>query len=464
MMATLSSVLFLSPWSSCLVALAFQARQPPSSYHRIEVTSLQSYLATSIDISESAPRNVASLYSWAGDYGIQTTPGFELASDDGLDVYAITNQYLPADSPILCIPNELILSGRKAREELGGGSTENNPAEQTLINLETSEHMSEISKSISQFYLFLKVLKEYELGAESPWYPWLDSLPRYFSNGASMTDFCFGCLPPYAAQQALDERKRLENFIRALHDVPYISQDSKNNVALTTWAFSVVQTRYQEMEEDGDLCLAPMADFFNHGGAEGVDVYVTFDDDGNCYAYSTREVGAGEPLRLCYGDSTNPSQLLAKFGFLDESSPATFCKYIIHNPPAEIFDMGYPTGMLFYQNGGISNEVWDVLLYNELGKISLQEQQAFYQAHMMGDDATKQGYHNQYFSQTFAELQRHVNHILNEVEELGIGLETQVDQGKDRERHPRLPLLMRHNEFVKNTFELVQQNMDTMVS
>ena len=109
----------------------------------------------------------------------------------------------------------------------------------------------------------------------------------------------------------------------------------------------MVHTRYFEIP-DGEYCIAPMADFFNHGGGAGNDIaYVN--EEGNCYAYSTRDVPAGQLLRVCYGGPTNPSNLLARYGFLDESSPGTFCKYVVANPSQEVFNLGYPGQMLFYK-------------------------------------------------------------------------------------------------------------------
>jgi len=368
----------------------------PSTTRRTTTTTTNTELSqssfstsTTIDITESAPRDIASLYEWGANYGIQTCDGFELTSDDGVDVYAMTHHPLPAHSPIICVPSDLVLTGSKAREELGGDAFR---AEQILLNSHdaSSEHMAEISERISQFYLVLKVLAEYERGVSSPWYPWLNSLPRFYCNGASMTDFCFGCLPPYAAELALAEKKRLNQFVEALKEVPFLSQGSKGDVDLTTWAYSVVQTRCSENPDDGDVCLVPMADFFNHQGAE-TDVYLSYDDDGNCFAYTTQDVPAGQPLRVCCGDPTNPSKLLAKYGFLDESSSATFAKYIVSNPTPEIFDMGYPAGMLFYQDGSISQEVWDTILYKELDKVRTlvsfidDGQQSHDQAHSMAD-------------------------------------------------------------------------------
>ena len=207
------------------------------------------------------------------------------------------------------------------------------------------------------------------------------------------------------------------------------------------------------------MALVPMVDYLNHGAEPNVDI--SYDGEGNCYVYSLRDVGTGEPLVFSYGDSTNPSNLLARYGFLDESSSATFCKYVIENPTGEMFDLGYPSSMYFYNDGSISNEVWDVLLY-ELLKVSPEEQQYFYQAHVSGDEGTKASYHDQYFAQTYKSISSHVDYILNELEELGIGLETQIAQGQDKTRHPRLPLIQRHNAFVKATFDNVRQNLDNM--
>lgn len=440
------------PWAtlsfSVDVASAFQARSPSSSsllpHRQYHTTKLRSSLASTIDATEFAPRDINPLYEWAAGYGVQTAECFELSSEDGVDIYAIANQNLPAESPVVCVPSDLIITGYNARMELGAEAV----AAERAIKL--PDHVP--------FYLFLKVLKEYELGEQSPWYTWLNSLPRYYGSGASMTDFCYSCLPPYAAKQARNGKSQLKRFELALDEIPFLSDECKSNSDLTKWAYNVVYTRYQE-KEGGDFCLVPMADYFNHGGTE-VDVYISFDQEGNCFAYTTRDVPAGQPLKICYGDPTNPSQLLARYGFLDESSPGTYCKWIAEEASTELFNLGYPSSMLFYNDGGISNEVWDVLLHEELGKVNYDEQQAFYQAHMSGDEATKSNYHSQYFPQTLAALQKHVDYILNELGELGVWQMT----GLNADRHPRLPLIMRHNEFVKNTFDLVKQNLNNMSS
>lgn len=93
--------------------------------------------------------------------------------------------------------------------------------------------------------------------------------------------------------------------------------------------------------------------------------------------------------------------------------------------------------------------------------MSLEEQDAFYQAHMTGDEATKQYYHEQYFPQTLEVLRKHVDYLMNELEDLSESSWRKTFR-KDRDSHPRLPLLLRHNNFLRVIFELVQQNLDGM--
>ncbi len=139
-----------------------------------------------------------------------------------------------------------------------------------------------------------------------------------------MTDLCFGCWPPHAAGLALAEKKRYKQYVEALSNIEFLSEQCKQSEEVTRWAFNVVFTRNMELP-GGDLALVPMADYLNHGAEPNVDI--SYDEEGNCYVYSMREVGAGEPLVFPYGDSTNPSNLLARYGFLDELALPPFDKH-----------------------------------------------------------------------------------------------------------------------------------------
>uniref|UniRef100_A0A7S1YVE7 SET domain-containing protein n=1 Tax=Ditylum brightwellii TaxID=49249 RepID=A0A7S1YVE7_9STRA len=191
---------------------------------------------------------------------------------------------------------------------------------------------------------------------------------------------------------------------------------------------------------------------FNHGSAE-TEVEYVYDEDGNCYVQTIRDVPAGSPLRMSYGDPTNPSFLFARYGFLDESSPATFCKLIPSHISEEMQNIGYAHNrMLFFKDSGdVSQEVWDVLLYQVLGENDEWKQKEFYEAHMNGDYDTKESIHEQYRSQTMAKLLDHIDSFLYQLEKL-----SEKTYGRSVDDHPRLPLILRHNEFVRDTFLTVR--------
>ena len=83
--------------------------------------------------------------------------------------------------------------------------------------------------------------------------------------------------------------------------------------------------------------------------------------------------------------------------------------------------------------------------------------QGFYQAVVGGDENTKQQYHNQYFQYTKEELQRHVDSTLADLDRL-----SSIAQSYDVRTHPRVPVILQHNAFVKETFLRVKQTLDVM--
>jgi hypothetical protein len=111
--------------------------------------------------------------------------------------------------------------------------------------------------------------------------------------------------------------------------------------------------------------------------------------------------------------------------------------------------------MLFYRDGGMLPEVWDVLCYQELGKVSCGAKLFFYCAHVMGNDSMKGGHWERCFPAMLLVLHAHLDLILNELEESALGLKIQRGQGRDTALHLRLLLIMRHTKFVRDTFEAV---------
>lgn len=162
-------------------------------------------------------------------------------------MFAVATEDIPAGSAIMYTPANMFISSYGAKEEFG--------------TLEKAEKMIQDlagPEQLPMFYVFVKLLYEYEQGTESPWFPWLNSLPRVFDSGAAMTPTCYDCLPPLAAKYAMAERVKYINCKQALREVDFISEETKKNDAVTKWAYNILGTR--SFEVGGEMMIVPMAD------------------------------------------------------------------------------------------------------------------------------------------------------------------------------------------------------------
>ena len=258
--------------------------------------------------------------------------------------------------------------------------------------------------------------------------------------------------PPYAAYMALRERKAFVSFQKAVRNAPF-NEDVLKNVTALKWAYNVALTR--SVEYDGERTIAPMADMFNHGVE--TEVQLSYDGNGDCYAVAQYDIPAGSPLRVSYGDPTDPTPLFARYGFLDESSPGTFCKLMHMREEMEALGYTYANLLFYRATGGISPEVYDVVLYYCLRKNDQGLADGFYQAASSGDDGTKAQYHEQYWQYTKEEMEKHVNNMLRDLDKW-----SEKANSYDVSTHPRVPLILQHNAFVKETFLNVKANLSTM--
>lgn len=435
-----------APWSS---------RAADASLASALNSEMSGGYAAPINIDESAPRDVETFEEWATNYGIQRAAGLQLAyssNDDGYsggtvgwDVSFATDQAIPTGTCVLCVPEAVILTSAKAMAELRTHAMD--PAEKIVssINAETE---------LRQYYLMVKLLVEYEKGALSPWFAWLNSLPRYYTNAASMTPFCCLCLPSLMRKLTVKERGNMERLsVSSIKLIPFLAEATKHDVGLCNWVYQIVYTRAFEAA-DGDLKIVPMGDMFNHGSAY-TEIDPSYDDAGNYYAYTTYDVPAGSPLRTSYADPTNPSFLFARYGFLDETTPATFCKLIPAHLNKDMEALGYAEStMLFYRTGEVSQEVWDIFLYQHLSATKIGDRRALMAAHKTEDYNAKQMLHEKYYSETSQLLLEHINGFLDQLDQLSG--KAGDDSRRNVEEHPRLPLILKHNQFVRDTFMTVR--------
>lgn len=214
------------------------------------------------------------------------------------------------------------------------------------------------------------------------------------------------------------------------------------------------------MEVGGERVLIPLADMFNHGSS-GHEVEISYDEEGSCMVYATQDVQSGSPLRLSYGDYylTNPSATFARYGFIDETCPSTFCKMMDIIPSTELREIGMSfSRMIFYKTGEVSQEVYDVLLHQILSN-NRPAQEEFFNACVNGDESTKSAYHQQYMGETIKKLKNHVDKFLKDLDDL-----EKKAASKDLEKHPRLPLIVGHNQFVRQTFSAVKEQIDPIAA
>lgn len=401
-----------------------------------------------LSLERNTQRRVDQFQGWAAEYGVQAENGFHLVGemvDGNEDYHASTSTGAAQGSRVLFVPGEMILSASRIAEEYQGY------ADQALQILEEKG----VIHLYQQFYLFLKILLEYEQGTNSPYYPWMESLPRKWNTAVSFDYFCMSTLPPYIKKVCTAEREQLSAFREAVKALDYLSPESKADNGLMQFAYNVVFTRSWPTG-DGDYRIAPVADYFNHDYPDNV--AVCYNENGDCEVFLKEDVAPGSALTLSYGMPTNPSQLLAKYGFLNEA-PATYCKVLFTNPSQKLKDVGYdPDKMLFYtDDGGISPQVWDVMLYSKLERTPgmADAKNAFYEAHMSGDEETKFAIHSQFQEATCTVLLEHVDGILKEVAQLT----RMMEQFRNEDKHPRLPLLLNHHAMVTCTFSKVRENI-----
>ena len=214
---------------------------------------------------------------------------FRLYSEDGSDYQLITQSPIPGGSTVIYVPSEVVLSSDKVVNQFGNSLQQ---AESVLVQMDQGTQAR-----LPLFRLMVKILAEYDAGQDSPFYPWLNSLPKQYYNGVSMTDACFDCLPPYAGwlvrtntyidwsangffftnfnpvfhdiafDKASNERINYLHFANALRKgyVP-LSQETLYDEQVVKWAYNVALTRFNEIwQPSRQKLIAPMADMVSRG-------------------------------------------------------------------------------------------------------------------------------------------------------------------------------------------------------
>jgi hypothetical protein len=110
-------------------------------------------------------------------------------------------------------------------------------------------------------------------------------------------------------------------------------------------------------------------------------------------------------------------------------------------------------------------QVWDIFLYSYLSSVGADEDvRSLMDAHRSGDYETKMALHDRHYPSTSAALLEHVDSFIEDIDRLIAKAETIGASDPDsvyiRNEHPRLPLIHRHNLFVRETFQNVRDRYD----
>eukprot|EP00574_Skeletonema_japonicum_P008660 CAMPEP_0201728364 /NCGR_PEP_ID=MMETSP0593-20130828/15621_1 /ASSEMBLY_ACC=CAM_ASM_000672 /TAXON_ID=267983 /ORGANISM="Skeletonema japonicum, Strain CCMP2506" /LENGTH=392 /DNA_ID=CAMNT_0048220437 /DNA_START=324 /DNA_END=1502 /DNA_ORIENTATION=+ len=389
--------------------------------------------------------------AWATENGYQKVDGVELYSEGDDDWSMMTNTDIPAGTTIMFIPSNLVLSSDAIVKEYGG----NFDLEITENALKQMER--DLAKRLPLFRLLVKILAEYEKGESSFWAPWINSLPTQYYNGVSMTDACFACLPPYAVLLSMNERNAYSRFLNAIRkEFLSLNPDVINDDSVMKFAYNVALTRFHEVfEPTRQKLIAPMADMINHSAEPNSEI--SFDTENNCYVTAITDVYAGSPLSVSLGDPTDPTPIFAKYGFLPTGCNTIFCKAI--HLETQINELGYEFNQLLFQSdtGEVYPAVWDIFLLKILQDYDADLASQFTMACHNNDEATKETFHNNYFAYTLEALREHVYSILNDVDQM-----TMMAQSYDLETHPRVPVIVAHNDLVRSTFSMTASLLDSM--
>eukprot|EP00581_Thalassiosira_minuscula_P004565 CAMPEP_0183742846 /NCGR_PEP_ID=MMETSP0737-20130205/64907_1 /TAXON_ID=385413 /ORGANISM="Thalassiosira miniscula, Strain CCMP1093" /LENGTH=472 /DNA_ID=CAMNT_0025978441 /DNA_START=42 /DNA_END=1460 /DNA_ORIENTATION=+ len=447
-----SSFSSFSSTTTTRASSALIAARPFTSSQIYQYATAEEGLVNVADIY--SPRDVYSMEEWASQYGMQKADGVELYSEDGGSDYSLMTQSgMAAGQTVVWVPASIVLNSASVQQEFGASLQ----AAEAVLEQVDERKGTHSHYRLPLLRLMVKILAEWEKGQESMYYPWLNSLPREFFNGVSMTKRCFNCLPPYAGWLASTERINYGHFNMALKqgNVP-LSYETSSNRGVVKWAYNIALTRYHEVwQPERAKVIGPMADMLNHASQPNCEISVDY--EGNVNVVALYDIPAGSPLTISLGDPTNPTPIFAQYGFLPQDCATIFCKAM--HLEQRIMVLGYEFGELLIQTetGEIAPKVWDVFLYDLLQKHEPGSAHEFCMACRNNDEATKQSYHDQYFAYTLASLKEHIYSIMSDAENL-----TAKAQLYDLQSHPRVPVIVAHNQLVIQTFGMTATLLEQM--
>ena len=332
-----------------------------------------------------------------------------------------------------------------------------------------------------EFFLMLRLLQEVRAanaeqqqnnGGIGMLGPWLDSLPAEFDMGIYFDEVERGYLPQLASKLLDLQERQLAAFRRACdalagHDERHAALFEAGDIDdgaddIVKWAFSIVFSRsWRSPSNPEDARIVPLADNFNHGEEANVIVEEPEGEGGATTVVLKTDVERDTELKLSYGPGYDPSRFLIIFGFFDETVREVFCGVAFTDPSEELVQLGATdrSAMIYRDDGAISNAVWDSTLHVTLSQ-KPDEQKAFYEARINDDAETFQALHRKYRLEIALSLKNHAEAVLNT--EYLVPSDQELSK-IDVKKHPRLPMILKHNRFMRKVFGNVKDRLEKQV-
>jgi hypothetical protein len=409
-------------------------------------------------------RDIHSLRNWALLRGMYLSESLSFVQSSDYDFSVHLKEKLHENSTVMSIPEHLAWKASEVLQELLNETPKSDKLQHTLQQFDECG----MGNHKAEFLLLLKLFKE-SANLDSVWRPWLESLPKVFSTGISMTSLEKDCLPPFSRALAEYETLKLKRFEQAFMELteifPWISE---SHVDLK-WAYNVIYTRcWNGSDEAGDKGsldteIVPMGDMFNHREPSNAfvrhingAVEIVYQPTSNRTSFNQQL--PVEDICISYGRATNAHRFLILFGFVDETMSEVFCEMVFPNPSAQHKALGCEdrSKMVFRtSDGAIANAVWDSILYALLAS-KPDEQDNLYKAHIQDNYDAKAMLHDKYSHYTGAILKNHLQSTLTVLSEL----RKRIQKAQSSIAHPNLALIHRQNIFLTDVFSKVKARIE----
>lgn len=196
----------------------------------------------------------------------------------------------------------------------------------------------------AQYILSIFLIYEEHLETSSKWYPYINSLPKYFSTPAFCTSMEKKLIPTFIKEHEYEITK---DFLILVQDLQILKKKGKNycphcNIPLDKvitfskykWAYYAVNTRSVYINENeiannvinivppNNLALAPFLDLFNHDINASVEVSNIIDKHNNKFYQITtlKSFEKNSQVFINYGFH-NSLKLYTNYGFFIPNNP-----------------------------------------------------------------------------------------------------------------------------------------------